>query len=278
MTRSGRRLILLELELQECPSDECIKVIFATSDADHNVDAQRHPVARKLHLYLHLSRGSIVPGFKARVNCPIVDPHLSSLGRDQATALRHALQRETPRGMPLPERWFVSPLKRDLWNRVGMANLNAEERTASGKRAWHEGHRIRGGVSLRILGHCLAEADVGCWNLRERLHVHKCDKGSSRSALQLDFPSFEYTPGTAEEDKLWQPQEMRGGETEDELTTRSGGGMDQVLDASEGATYNSITSHPGALWGVYKALGVPPRSLVVGEMNVLVLRVKKVTE
>ncbi|ODO11795.1 hypothetical protein I350_00579 [Cryptococcus amylolentus CBS 6273] len=166
MTRSGRRLILLELELQEqCPSDECIKVIFATSDGqtEHNVDAQRHPVAGEL-------------------------------------------------------------------------------------------------------------------NLRERLHVHQCDERSSRSALQLDFPLFEYTTGTAEEDELWQPQETRGRKTEDELTTRSGGGMDQVLDVSEGATFISITSHPGALWGVYKILGVPPKSLVVGEMNVLVLRVKKVTE
>lgn len=38
----------------------------------------------------------------------------------------------------------------------------------------------------------------------------------------------------------------------------------------------SITSHSGALRGVYKTLGVPARQLVVGEMNVLVVRVREV--
>ncbi|ODN84391.1 hypothetical protein L202_00351 [Cryptococcus amylolentus CBS 6039] len=163
--------------------------------------------------------------------------------------------------MPLPERWFVSPLKRAgetcgiEWG--WLFSMPKKERQAG------KGHGMKA---------------IVVENLRERLHVHQCDERSSRSALQLDFPLFEYTTGTAEEDELWQPQETRGRKTEDELTTRSGGGMDQVLDVSEGATFISITSHPGALWGVYKILGVPPKSLVVGEMNVLVLRVKKVTE
>jgi hypothetical protein len=37
----------------------------------------------------------------------------------------------------------------------------------------------------------------------------------------------------------------------------------------------SITAHNGVLRGLYATLGVPPRSLDVGEMNVLVVRVKK---
>ena len=42
----------------------------------------------------------------------ITDPLLTDLGRTQATSLAIALQRETSRGMPMPEKWFVSPLKR----------------------------------------------------------------------------------------------------------------------------------------------------------------------
>jgi hypothetical protein len=37
----------------------------------------------------------------------------------------------------------------------------------------------------------------------------------------------------------------------------------------------SVTAHSGALRGLYKSLGVPVRHLEVGEMNVLVLRVKE---
>lgn len=37
----------------------------------------------------------------------------------------------------------------------------------------------------------------------------------------------------------------------------------------------SITAHSGLLRAVYKNLGVPPRRLSTGEMNVLVLRVRE---
>lgn len=45
---------------------------------------------------------------------------------------------------------------------------------------------------------------------------------------------------------------------------------------ADGSADISITSHSGALRGLYAVLGVPPRNLVVGEMNVLVLRVREV--
>ena len=38
----------------------------------------------------------------------------------------------------------------------------------------------------------------------------------------------------------------------------------------------SVTAHAGAMRGIYKSLGVPARHLVVGEMNVLVMRVREV--
>ena len=43
---------------------------------------------------------------------PILDPSLTPLGRSQAADLATALQREAKKGMPLPEKWFVSPLRR----------------------------------------------------------------------------------------------------------------------------------------------------------------------
>lgn len=134
-------------------------------------------------------------------------------------------------------------------------------------------------------------------NLREHLHVHECDKRSSLSDLQRDFPSFTYTSETTEEDELWQPGEVRNRETEEELVARCGAGIAQVLDMSKDSicAYRmqggerfivditfladiSITSHSGALRGICKSLGVPSRSLIVGEMNIFVLRVKKIGE
>lgn len=48
-----------------------------------------------------------------QLNHPILDPHLTPLGRSQASKLGSALQREIKgRGMPIPEKWFVSPLHR----------------------------------------------------------------------------------------------------------------------------------------------------------------------
>lgn len=160
--------------------------------------------------------------------------------------------------MPLPSTWYVSPMKR-AGETCGIEwGWLFEESKGKGK-----GH----GVPATVIE-----------NLREHLHVHECDKRSSLSELQRDFPSFTYTPETTEEDELWQPGEVRGRETEEELVARRGAGIAQVLDMSEDSTYISITSHSGALRGIYKSLGVPSRSLVVGEMNILVLHVKNIEE
>lgn len=43
---------------------------------------------------------------------PIVDPALTPDGRAQALRLNRIFQREAARGMPLPSRWFVSPMRR----------------------------------------------------------------------------------------------------------------------------------------------------------------------
>jgi len=40
----------------------------------------------------------------------------------------------------------------------------------------------------------------------------------------------------------------------------------------------SVTSHSGALRGVWAALGVPKRPLKEGEMNVLVVKVRETSE
>ncbi|ODO11794.1 hypothetical protein I350_00578 [Cryptococcus amylolentus CBS 6273] len=254
----GFRKRIAELQGQ-CAEDESIKVIFAArhGQAEHNVIKDNYRVPQDLILSArHLfQKGKWAT---AHVLYPILDPDLTPLGREQAAALGHALRREAGRGMPLPERYFVSPLKR------------AGE-TCGIEWGWVFGEPDDGGKGHGVKATVLE-------NLREHLHVHLCDKRSKRSELEKEFPTFTYEPSMTEEDELWEPLEVRGRESDDDLVARLGVGVRQALDASEGATYLSITSHSEAIRGVYKALGVPPRDLVVGQMNIIVLRIKKVAE
>ncbi|OWZ63143.1 hypothetical protein AYX14_03698 [Cryptococcus neoformans] len=240
-TEFKRRIAELQ---QQCPEGEGVKVIFAArhGQAEHNTIKERYQIPDDIGQILH----------------PILDPDLTDLGRSQAAALSYALQREITRGMPLPNKWYVSPMKR-AGETCGIEwGWLFEENKGKGK-----SH----GVPATVIE-----------NLREHLHVHECDRRSSLSDLQRDFPSFTYTSETTEEDELWQPGEVRNRETEEELVARCGAGIAQVLDMSKDSIYISITSHSGALRGICKSLGVPSRSLIVGEMNIFVLRVKKIGE
>ena len=49
---------------------------------------------------------------QANVKYPILDAPLTELGRSQTVALGQALKREAAAGMPVPEQWFSSPMRR----------------------------------------------------------------------------------------------------------------------------------------------------------------------
>ncbi|WVQ71032.1 hypothetical protein IAR50_000557 [Cryptococcus sp. DSM 104548] len=247
-------------ELQgQCAEDESIKVIFAArhGQAEHNVIKDNYRVPQDLILSARhwFQKGKWA---SAHVLYPILDPNLTPLGREQAAALRHALQREAGRGMPVPEKWFVSPLKR------------------AGETCGIEWGWLFGDPEVAGKGHGVQASVLE--NIREHLHVHLCDKRSKRSELKKEFPTFNYPPDMTEEDELWEPLEVRGRESDNDLVARLGVGVKQALGASEWATYVSITSHSEAIRGIYMALGAPPKDLVVGQMNIIVLRVKKVAE
>ncbi|WVW82183.1 hypothetical protein I302_104189 [Kwoniella bestiolae CBS 10118] len=232
-----------------CPPGESVKVIYAArhGQAEHNVIADKY-------------------GEMGQMQHPILDPDLTPLGRSQAYQTRLALERECKRGMPLPERWFVSPLKR-AGETCGIewGWLFADDYTSDGLKEWKggKGH----GVDATVIE-----------NIREHLHVHQCDARYPLSALKAQFTSFTYPEGMSDEDDVWKPIVVRGRETEEELVARRGEGIREVLERSQGDTYISLTSHSGALRGIYKSLNVIPRKVIVGEMNVLVIRVKEVQE
>ncbi|WVQ81939.1 hypothetical protein IAT38_004066 [Cryptococcus sp. DSM 104549] len=252
----------------QCPDGESIKVIYVArhGQAEHNVIKQKYGASIEA---VRVGDKLIKPS--VHVLHPIPDPSLTPLGRSQASAIAATLQREVARGMPLPEKWFVSPLKRvgeTCGIEWGWAFGNGEETVGKSEEGENGEHKDRGrGVP-----------GVVTKNLRERLHVNECDKRSPLSALRKLFPSFTFPPSAPDEDALWEPGTVRGRETQDEIIVRAQMGIVECLELSEGATYISVTSHGQLLLRMYTALGLPSRKLEVGEMNVLVLRVKKVEE
>ncbi|RSH92601.1 hypothetical protein EHS25_008046 [Saitozyma podzolica] len=225
-----------------CPPGESVRVIYAArhGQAEHNI------LGEKYNMQID----------EAQIKYPILDPALTPLGRSQAAAVSQALQREIGRGMPKPQKWFTSPLLRP------------------GETVGIEWGWMFGGVTEGDRGGGVPAVVVE--NLREHLHVHECDARSPLAKLKPLFPSFIYSPDMTDEDALWQPGSVRGRETEEELVERLGRAAEECLDKSAGATYLSFTAHSGALRGLHAALGVPFQEMDVGEMKVIVLRVKEV--
>lgn len=126
----------------------------------------------------------------------------------------------------------------------------------------------QGGMSHGVPGVVIEE-------LREHLHVHECDKRLTLTELRALFPHFAFPEGP-DEDSVWQPLSARGRETEDEMVARAAVGLAKLFDLATDDRYVSLTAHSGLLRAVYKNLGVPYRRLVTGEMNVLVIRVRRI--
>ncbi|OCF33251.1 hypothetical protein I317_03686 [Kwoniella heveanensis CBS 569] len=245
----------------QCPKGESVKVIFAARHGQGEYDTLREDVIilssrspSLCCLRIEADRYLQLP-LQGQILYPILDPDLTPLGRSQAYQTRKAIQREVKRGMPVPEKWYTSPLRR------------AGE-TCGIEWGWLFDRAWKGGQ-----GHGVPATVVE--NIREHLHVNQCDARLPLSALKPLFPSFTYPETMSDADDIWKPIEVRGRETEDELVARRGEGIAEVLERSGSSTYISVTAHSGALRGIYKSLNVAHHYIVVGEMNVLVIRVKE---
>ncbi|GJF00616.1 phosphoglycerate mutase-like protein [Phanerochaete sordida] len=175
------------------------------------------------------------------------DPLLTRLGELQAEEAHAAWLQEAPRGVPLPQTCFASPLKRalDTWkitfDRAGAAAvLPAEARR------------------VLVLENC-----------REEYGVHTCDLRSTLSHLRTLYtpPTYAFEAGFAEEDPLWDADER-------ESTPHRIGRAISVLDTAFAgdATYISITAHGGFINGFLNAVGRPNYSLPTGGVLPIVVQ------
>lgn len=126
--------------------------------------------------------------------------------------------------MPVPRRHYTSPLARCLeTTRLAFSGAKGAE-----------------GVKAIIKE-----------NLRERMGVHTCDKRSSRTWIQENYPSYQIEDGFAEEDGLWK-SDVR--ESLEDHVLRIKEVLQDVFEKDEEVVI-SFTSHSGAVRALYAAIG-----------------------
>ena len=173
------------------------------------------------------------------------DARLTPKGEEQSLQSRdfwaEAYRRKD---MPLPEKYYVSPLTRCLQTaQITFSPLIQDE-----------------------LARPVVEELV-----RERYGVHTCDRRSRRSLLQEKFPGFDFDTCMPEEDELWEPDRR---ETIEEHAERMRKFLDKVFERNE--TFISVTTHTWSFTALYSVLEHQGSRVAAGATLAFLIRAKTV--
>ncbi|KAK0726283.1 histidine phosphatase superfamily [Apiosordaria backusii] len=161
------------------------------------------------------------------------DSHLTQEGIRQALAMNAFWQdAASALKLPLPRRYYASPLARCLET----CKLS------------FEGIELPPGQEKPPFKPIIKEL------LRERLHVHTCDRRRSGSWIRENFPLFEFEEGFIDEDVLWKPE---GRETLDEHAARVTALLEDVFEHDDEQII-SFSSHSGTIAALIAATGHKP--------------------
>ncbi|GME21826.1 putative phosphoglycerate mutase protein [Neofusicoccum parvum] len=164
------------------------------------------------------------------------DAHLTQKGIDQALVANSFWSNALANaGIPAPESYYVSPLARCL----ATANLT------------FSGLELPEDKPFKPLVKEL---------LREALGLHTCDRRSTKTWIEQNFPDFPIEPGFTEEDPLWSA-------TLRESSTAQVARLKTLLDdvfTHDANTFISFTSHSGSIGSILKAVSHRTFSLVTG--------------
>ncbi len=152
------------------------------------------------------------------------DAHLTPNGVTQALAVNKFWASEIEnQKIPLPQSYYTSPLTRCL----ATANLTFS------------------GLKLRPKHPFIPTVKE---LFREGISGHTCDRRSSKTYVQNNFPTYKIEEGFTENDQLW---EALHGETNTDQDIRSKAVLDDVF-SSDKSTYISITSHSGEIASILR--------------------------
>ncbi|KAH6842055.1 phosphoglycerate mutase [Alternaria alternata] len=176
------------------------------------------------------------------------DSQLNAVGIKQAEELgRFWSDAVSNEGIPLPGTLYTSPLARCLnTTRLAFARTFEEQ-----------------GVQFRPI---VKES------LRELITDHTCDRRSTRSWIEENYPDYLIEPNFSEKDSLW-----TGGhwETRDEHTARKQAVLEDIFSTDENA-FIGLTVHSYAISAILRAVGLPEFRVREGSSIALLVKGEKI--
>lgn len=179
------------------------------------------------------------------------DAHLTPLGENQAKDVNALWAAQIPHGIPLPERYYVSPLTRT----VQTADLSFKSLPLPETHAYKP--------YIKEL-------------LREALGVHTCDRRSTKTYLEENFPHLTFEPGFEEQDPLWEADYR---EPRSARRYRLATLLDDLFGNEDGKkeVFVSLTSHSGAIGSVLEVLGHRTFALETGGVIPVLVKAERVS-
>lgn len=106
--------------------------------------------------------------------------------------------------------------------------------------------------------------------LREMISQHTCDRRSSKSYIEANFPSFPIEAGFTENDELWTGT---AAETDSSQDVRTKILLDSIF-SSDDSTILSFTSHSGEVRGLLRGLGHRAFSLSIAAVIPVLVKIE----
>jgi len=175
------------------------------------------------------------------------DARLTEVGEAQARTTHNAWAKQIENKMPPPESYYVSPLNRCL----------------STAKITFEGLGLPNTIPFQPTVREL---------LRETLGIHTCDRRSSKSAIEKEYPLYKIEDGFADSDPLWEPDSR---ESNSARTTRLRAFLDDVF-TNDPATFISFSAHSGAITSILEAIEHRSFELATGAMIPVLVKAERV--
>ncbi|KAH7411986.1 histidine phosphatase superfamily [Phaeosphaeria sp. MPI-PUGE-AT-0046c] len=177
------------------------------------------------------------------------DATLTSVGQQQALDVNALWKEQLPRGIPVPETYYVSPMTRT----IETADLTFKGLDLP------QGKEYKPYIKELV---------------REALGVHTCDRRSTRSEIETKFKHLTFEPGFSEADELWK-KDYR--EPPSARRYRLAMFLDDVFaNESRDKVFLSMTSHSGAIGSILEVLGHRAFKLETGGVIPVVVRAERV--
>ncbi|EEA22744.1 hypothetical protein EYB25_005519 [Talaromyces marneffei] len=174
------------------------------------------------------------------------DARLTQVGRAQAQTAHDAWRKQIETAIPFPEMFYVSPLNRCLET----AFITFD-----------------GLVGRRPFRPTVKEL------VRETLGIHTCDRRSTKTVIQDEYPDYIIEEGFTEDDELWHAEQR---ESDSARNARIKTFLDDVFTANSDKQFISVTAHSGAITSILDVVGHRDFQLQTGGVIPILVKAERV--